>query len=185
MDCFETIAATLLEFDGYWVRRSFKVNVNKVHKRTLGKNSMPRPEIDLLAFKSKKKEDLIIAFEAKSYLNSPGVSRKEIKASHKTTKGRYKIFTCKNYRDIVIKQLKKDLIAKGMATKSTKIKLGLLAAKVKGGEDESTKLADYMRKHHWEFWEPATVKEKLEALADLDYENDVAVVASKILRKNR
>jgi hypothetical protein len=107
MDCFETIAATLLEFDGYWVRRSFKVNVNKVHKRTLGKNSMPRPEIDLLAFKSKKKEDLIIAFEAKSYLNSPGVSRKEIKASHKTTKGRYKIFTCKNYRDIVIKQLKK------------------------------------------------------------------------------
>jgi hypothetical protein len=147
------------------------------------KKNMPRPEIDLLAFKSK--EDLIIAFEAKSYLNSPGVSRKDLAASHETTEGRYKIFTCKNYRDIVIKQLKKDLIDKGMATKSTKIKLGLLAAKVKGGEDESTKLADYMRKHHWEFWEPATVKEKLEALADLDYENDVAVVASKILRKNR
>ena len=182
MDCFETIAATLLEFDGYWVRRGFKVNVTKDDKTRLGKtkSSMPRSEIDLLAFNPK--EDLIIAFEAKSYLNSRGVPRKDLAASHETTEGRYKIFTCKNYRDIVIKQLKQDLIAKGMATTSTKIKLGLIAAKVKGGEDESTQLDAYMLKHHWEFWGPATVKEKIEALADLDYENDVAVVASKILK---
>jgi hypothetical protein len=180
MDCFETIAATLLEFDGYWVRRSFKVNVTPQDKKRLGKNSMPRPEIDLLAFKPK--EDLIIAFEAKSYLYSKGVQLAEITTPRETSEGRYKIFTCKKYRDIVIKQLKKDLIDMGMATKSTKIKLGLIAAKVEGGEDGSNQLAAFMRKHHWEFWRPATVKEKLEALADLDYENDVAVVASKILK---
>jgi cytochrome c551/c552 len=72
-----------------------------------------------------------------------------------------------------------------MAKKSTKINLGLIAAKVKGGEDESRKLAGHFRKHHWEFWGPATVKKKLKALADLDYENDVAVVASKILEKTK
>ncbi len=183
MDCFETIAATLLEFDGYWVRRSFKVNVTPQDKKRLGKNSMPRPEIDLLAFKPK--EDLIIAFEAKSYLDSQGVPLAEITTPQETSEGRYKIFTCENYRDTVIKQLKQDLIAKGMATESTKIKLGLTAAKLKGGEDKSTQLAAYMRKHGWELWGPATVTKKLEALADLDYENDVAVIASKILKKNK
>ena len=183
MDCFETIAATLLEFDGYWVRRSFKVNVTQQAKKSLGKDSMPRPEIDLLAFKPQ--EDLIIAFEAKSYLDSPGVPLKELTASHKTLKGKYKIFTCRAYRDIVIKQLKQDLIAKGMATETTKIKLGLIAAKVKGGEEASTQLANHMKLQGWEFWGPATVTEKLEALADLDYENDVAVIASKILKKRK
>ncbi len=183
MDCFETIAATLFEFDGYWVRRSFKVNVTQQDKKSLGKDSMPRPEIDLLAFKPR--EDLIIAFEAKSYLDSPGVPLAEITTPQEKSEGRYKIFTCETYRNIIIKQLREDLIAKGMARESTKIKLGLIAANVKGGEEASTQLANHMKLQGWEFWGPATVTEKLEALAGLDYENDVAVIASKILKKRK
>jgi len=47
MDHFESIMCTLLEAEGYWVRRSFKVNVTKKEKRHVGKPSIPRPEIDL------------------------------------------------------------------------------------------------------------------------------------------
>jgi hypothetical protein len=71
MDNFEGIIATLLEADHYWVRRSFKIDVTQEEKRQVGKHSIPRPEIDLLAFNFSKNE--VIAFEVKSFLNSPGV----------------------------------------------------------------------------------------------------------------
>ena len=178
MDHFETIACTLLEHAGYWVRRSFKVELPQEKRDALGKSSMPRVEVDLLAFKPT--ENLIVAFEAKSYLNSPGVSFKEIKATHKRPKGKYKIFTCKGYREIVLKRLKAQLIKRGMATKKTKIKLGLVAAKVKGKDAEKA-LADYMAERNWKFWRPSEIEKSLKELARLRYENDVAVLVSKIL----
>ena len=49
MDHFESIISTLLEAEDYWIRRSFKVKVTKEEKRHIGKHSIPRPEIDLLA----------------------------------------------------------------------------------------------------------------------------------------
>jgi hypothetical protein len=72
LDHFESIIATRLEADGFWVRRSFKVNVTKEEKRQTGKHSIPRPEIDLVALNFSKNE--VFAFEAKSFLDSPGVS---------------------------------------------------------------------------------------------------------------
>lgn len=76
MEYFEGIIKTLLEHEGYWVRQSFKVNLTKQEKREIGKSSLPRPEIDLLAFKPSYKEVLIL--EAKSYLDSPGVRLSEL-----------------------------------------------------------------------------------------------------------
>ena len=183
MDHFETIACTLLEHAGYWVRRSFKVELPQEKRDALGKSSMPRVEIDLLAFKPS--ENLIVAFEAKSYLDSPGVSFKEIKATHKRPKGRYKIFTCKGYREVVLKRLKAELIKRGMATKKTEIKLGLIAAKVHGGAEKASELAAYMSKNGWEFWRPSYIKTRLKKLSNLDYENDVAVLVSKILLRKQ
>ena len=71
MDYFENVIKTLLEGEGYWVRQSFKVNLTKEEKREVGKYSIPRPEIDLLAYKPN--ENRLLAFEAKSFLDSPGV----------------------------------------------------------------------------------------------------------------
>ena len=80
MDYFEGIIRTLLEHEGYWVRQAFKVNVSKEEKRDIGKHSIPRPEIDLLAFKPCA--NLILALEAKSYLDSPGVRVDELREQH-------------------------------------------------------------------------------------------------------
>ncbi len=60
MDYFEAIVKTLLEDDGFWTRQSFKVNISKEDKRNIGKPTIPRPEIDLIAFKPASKEILEI-----------------------------------------------------------------------------------------------------------------------------
>ncbi|WP_176465369.1 MULTISPECIES: hypothetical protein [unclassified Pseudomonas] len=71
MDYFESIIKTLLESESYWVRQSFKVNLTKEEKRNVGKHTIPRPEIDLLAYKPNQNK--ILAIEVKSFLDSSGV----------------------------------------------------------------------------------------------------------------
>ena len=100
MDHFESIISTLLEADHYWVRRSFKVTVTKEEKRQVGKHSIPRPEIDLVALDFSKNE--VIAFEAKSYLDSPGVKLADLQKEHEIQEGRYKLFTSQKYRTLVL-----------------------------------------------------------------------------------
>lgn len=179
MDHFENIVATLLEADGYWVRRSFKVNLTKEEKVRIGKPSIPRPEIDLLAFKLDRNE--IIAFEAKSFLDSPGVALDELRKRHTIPAGRYKLFTCEGYRTIVFNRLLADLVALGMATPKTQIRLGLAAGRVRSGQDDA--LATFMQKRDWVYWSPALIKQKVETLARRGYENDPAIITAKILMR--
>ena len=122
MDHFESIIFTLLEAEDYWVSRSFKVNLTKEEKRLIGKPSIPRPEIDLLGLDFSKNE--VVAFEAKSYLDSPGVKLADLQKEYEVPEGRYKLFTSERYRSVVLKRLKHDLILRGMANTKTTIKLG-------------------------------------------------------------
>lgn len=179
MDHFESIVATLLESEDYWVRRSFKVNLSKEEKKATGKPSIPRPEIDILAFHSGR--DQLVAFEAKSYLDSPGVRLEELHANHDLAEGRYKLFTSIRYRQIVLTALKKQLITKGMISSSTKITLGLAAGRVYRGESEGVRT--HMKSHGWIFWSPEDIKAKVKALADQGYENDPAIITAKILMR--
>ena len=107
MDYFEAIVKTLLENDGFWARQSVKVNVTKEEKRKIGKPTIPRPEIDLIAYKPESKE--ILAVEVKSLLDSSGVHLTCLQEKHDVPEGRYKLFTCSNYRKIVFDRLNKAL----------------------------------------------------------------------------
>ena len=71
MDSFESVIASLLERDGFWVRSSVKVELSKAEKRFIGRASSPRWELDLVAFKGKTNELWIV--ECKSFLDSRGV----------------------------------------------------------------------------------------------------------------
>lgn len=179
MDHFESLISTLLEAEGYWVRRSFKVDVTKEDKKLIGKHSIPRPEIDLLAFKAASNE--IIAFEAKSYLDSPGVRIAELREQHEIPQGRYKLFTSPRYREIVFSQLKEDLEKEGMINSKTKINLGLVAGNVY--QDKSDEIRELMNQNGWHFWSPEDIKNKVIKLADQGYENDLAIITTKILQR--
>ncbi|MEW9799677.1 hypothetical protein [Alteromonas sp. CYL-A6] len=82
---------TLLEYEGYWVRQSLKVNLTKQEKRDVENHSIPRPETDLLAFKPSM--NMLIAYEARSYLDAQGVRLDDLKEEHDIPSGRYKLFT--------------------------------------------------------------------------------------------
>lgn len=177
MDHFESIIATLLEAEGYWVRRSFKVNVSKEEKRQIGKHSIPRPEIDLLALHFAKNE--VIALEAKSFLDSSGVQIEELQEEHDIPSGRYKLFTSDRYRTIVLSRLLQDLIDCGMANEDTKITLGLAAGNVY--KMQTRAIQEHMARRNWLFWSPDDIKEKVTALAMRGYENDPTIITAKIL----
>jgi hypothetical protein len=177
MDHFEGLMCTLLEAEGYWLRRSFKVNVTKEEKRDIGKHSIPRPEIDILALHFEKNE--VIALEVKSFLDSPGLALKHLQLEHEIPEGKYKLFTSKNYRSIVLKRLRHDLIERGMANDQTVINLGLAVGKVY--QNNIKPIDDFMTENEFFFWSPLDIKKKVTALADRAYENDPAILVAKVL----
>ena len=179
MDHFESIISTLLEAEGYWVRRSFKVNLTKDEKRQIGKHSIPRPEIDLLALNFS--ENKVLALEAKSFLDSPGVNLEQLQEEHEIPQGRYKLFTSERYRTVVLSRLLTDLIACGMANSKTEVFLGLAAGKVY--QDRSDPIREFMSGNSWLFWSPKDIKQKVTALAERGYENDPAIITAKILMR--
>ena len=179
MDYFEGLIKTLLEHDGYWVRLSFKIGLTKQEKRDIGKHSMPRPEVDILAFKPEMNH--VIAFESKSYLDSPGVKLEELEKSYNIPEGRYKLFTCENYRNIVFKRMKQDLIKLGMGTNETKITLGLAAGNVY--QSKSDDIRSLFESREWEFLSPEDIKEKVTELAAKGYENEPSIITAKILMR--
>ncbi len=177
MDYFESIVKTLLEENGYWCRQSFKVNVTKEEKRQIGKHSIPRPEIDVVAFKPS--EGRILAVEVKSYLDSPGVRVEELKQRYELPTGLYKLFTCASYRDILFRALERDLMESGLIDKPYPIQLGLAAGKVyKKAEIE---LKTLLEDQGMFFWGPSDIKSGMTKLASKGYENDPVVIAAKLL----
>ena len=180
MDHFESIIATLLEAENYWVRRSFKVIVTKEEKsQIIGKPSIPRPEIDLLAFRFSENE--VIALEVKSFFDSPGVRFADLQEEHEVPKGLYKVFTSERYRSVVLSALLRDLIAGGMANSDTKVTLGLAAGKVY--KKQSDQIREFMNQKNWFFWSPEDIKKRVAALAERRYENDPAIITAKILTR--
>lgn len=180
MDHFETIVCDLLEASGYWIRRSFKVEMTKQEKQQVGRHSMPRPEIDILAYKRETEEILVL--EAKSFLDSPGVSLDQLAETHDQPQGRYKLFTCENYRDVVMERLRMQLISCGMASTKTTIRLGLAAGKVY--RRESADLRKFMDSMGWYFLSPEDIKEQVTRFSERGYENNPAIITAKILLRN-
>lgn len=177
MDYFESIIKRLLEEEGYWVRQSFRVNLSKEEKRLVGKPSIPRPEIDLVAYKPSS--NVVLAIEAKSYLDSYGVRYKELDVEHEIPKGRYKLFTCTNYREIVFNRLKDELVSDGMIEIDVSVQLGLAAGNVY--QNRSNEIRNLLLSKNMQFWSPKDIKNKLSAFSNLKYENDPVIITAKLL----
>lgn len=179
MDQFEALVGTLLEAEGYWVRHSFKVNLTKEEKRRIGKPSVPRPEIDILALRYC--DNTVLAMEAKSFLDSPGIKLNDLQTEFNLPTGRYKMFTSTLYRETVLSRLKKDLITCGMANEDTTVLLGLASGNVY--KKQSKELHEFLEKRGMLFWSPENIRVKARALATHAYENNLAYVLAKIFKE--
>jgi len=175
MDHFENLVATVMETRGYWVRQSFKVNLTVEEKRLIGKHSMPRPEIDIVAYRPGE----VIALEVKSFLDSPGVKLDDLIDEHTVPEGRYKLFTCTRYRDIVLQRLREDL--NGRVEDGVSLRLGLAAGKVYA--DKQSEVRQLLEHRGMFFLSPKEIRDTLRELADGGYENDPAILAAKVLMR--
>lgn len=179
MESFDEIVKVLLEEDNYWVRQSEKVNLSKEEKRKTGKPSIPRAEIDLVALEQSKNHILVL--EVKSYFDSYGVKISELDTEHYTLTGRYKLFTNKNYRDIVLTRLKEYFINCGIADKKTKFTLGLIAGNIY--QNKTKDIRQLFKKKGWFFMGPDEIKDRVSALAKKGYQNSPIFMTAKILMR--
>ncbi|MFN7843512.1 MAG: hypothetical protein ACK5YR_25645 [Pirellula sp.] len=176
MDSFESIVATILERDGFWVRTSMKVELTKAEKREIDRPSSPRWEIDVVGYRAG--DNLLRVVECKSYLDSGGVN---ISAFDTTSKfsGRFKLFNEPTTREVVFRRLVAQLVASKAITPNPKIELCLAAGKIVNGN------VDPIRSHFqamgWLLFDPEWLRQKLLNIAADGYDNAIAAVTAKLL----
>lgn len=180
MDYFESLVATIIEKENKWVKQNVKVNLTKEEKVEIGKPSIPRPDIDIVAYRAK--ENVLEIWEVKSFLDSPGVRFKEIIEENEIAKGRYKLLTSEKYRMIIIDRLVADWIELGLINKNPTVKIGLAAGKIYSNDEDS--IVAHFKKKGWILKTPMDLFRGIEKLEEEAYENDLYIIAAKLIFRN-
>ena len=177
MESFESIIRKLLESENYWTKQSYRVELTIEEKRLLGKPTMPRIELDLIAYQPEKDELLVL--EVKSFLDTKGVDYRDLIDKSRRDHSKYKLFVYEDYRRIVLERLKCQLLSDGLINKSTKVKLGLAAGNIVNNQTDS--LNKLFSENGWFLWTPKSIKQKLNKLSNHRYDDDVVTQLVKIL----
>lgn len=179
MDAFEDLTARLLWREGYWTRQSYKVDITKADKVVLGKYSMPRPEIDIVAYRPAT--NAVGWVECKSYLDSTGVHIGAFDGSNATLAKRFRMFNDDAFRELVTERLVGQLILAGLvqAEPPPKVEYWLVAGRIAGGCQES--VPAYFAERGWILRDRAWIKASLQAISTEGYEDDVVTMAAKLL----
>lgn len=176
MDAFESVIATILEREGFWVRTSFKVKLTKEEKREISRPSSPRWEIDVLAYRPG--DNLLLAVECKSYLDSRGVTRHGFSPGRSTLK----LFNDATLREVVFRRLLSQLIEAKSVRADAKVQLCLVAGKIV--KSDVGWLNNYFEENGWLLHGPQWISERLHLLARDGYDNAVASVTAKMLLRS-
>lgn len=178
MDAFERIVGQVLLEEGFWVEHSVKVELTHAEKAAIQSPSTPRPEIDLVAYNVR--ENRLYLIEAKSFLDSHGVNIKEVICEDKPRQaGRYKIFTSKTYRDVVMSRLREMMLESGKINSDTELTIGLVAGNVYRNQEEE--LSKEFVERGWFFRGPTQLFTVIESLVLKGYENNEVTIAAKII----
>src|SRR6266566_4927859 len=125
MDAFESLISMLLRHEGYWTTPNFKVKLTPADKKRIGRESSPRWELDLIAYKPSINE--VLAVECKSLLDSTGVVFRNGKFEPEK---HYKLFSETILRSVVLKRLVKQLQKSGACIGSPQVRLCLAMGKI-------------------------------------------------------
>jgi hypothetical protein len=177
VDAFEQLVAEFLWSEGYWVQTSVRVALSQAQKVRIGRPTTPDWEIDVVAFRGDTNE--LIAIECKSFFDSTGVPRAEFCQSEVPTKGKYKLFCEPTLRGVILGQLRAQLVEKGLCPPGPPARLGMVAGKIKSGDEDS--LRAHFHEQGWEFYGSEWLKDRLAYLSRGSYRNHLAAVVAKIL----
>lgn len=177
MDYFENIVVKIIESDNKWVRQNVKINLTVEEKRATGKPSIPRPDIDIVAYNVKT--NILELWEVKSFLDSPGVKFAELDNEYDDTEGRYKLLTSTKYRNIIIERLISEWIEIGLIKEDPVINIGLAVGKFYSNDEAL--IRDMFYKKGWLLKTPEDIYQGIKRLESEPYENNPYVIASKIV----
>lgn len=179
MNAFEDLVAMLLEREGFWVRKSFKVELSRAEKRRIGRPTSPRWELDLLAYKGATKEVQVV--ECKSFLDSAGVRFSAFHGERNRASDRYKIFNDRRLRGVVRKRLVRQLRKLGACAPKPKVTFCLAVGKFASLDDKEN-LHRFFRRKGWRLYDDKEIQGMLMKTKSSDYEDNVAVITTKILQ---
>ena len=179
MDAFEKVIGQILDYQDYWTRISFKVELTKEEKVEMGRPTTPRWELDVVGYKASINEVLVV--ECKSYLNSPGVHVRDFDSSSKLA-SRYKLFVEPQTREVVFRRLALQLTEKGLCAPKPVVRLALAAGKIAGSEAE---LGQLFENAGFVLFTPDWICEGLSEISAASYDNEVASVVAKLLLRRK
>ena len=179
MDAFEQLAADIFWAQGYWVRTGVKVNLTREDKARIRRQSSPRWEIDLVAYRPATNE--LLALECKSYLDSGGVHAAHFESGSKYAH-RYKLFHDPILRDTVLGRLREEFAGAGLCPLDAAVRLGLIYAHAT--PHNAALLTPRFADNSWLLFGPDWLRDHLEHLARGSYENSAAAVVAKLLLRS-
>lgn len=188
MNSFEQIVAKIFESKNYWVKSNVRVELTDKEKIRIMMDkkkglSLPRPEIDIVAYSPTRNELLIV--ETKSYFNSFGVKLSEVSRQHSVPKGTFKLITCKNYRQIVTNGLIREFVNRDLIkSKSVKVRYFLVGGNTypQNKPESIEKIKNFLEGKKIAYWGIEDIRRELAVIADSGYEDDVVTMATKIYR---
>lgn len=179
MDAFESLVGNILRADGYWVETEFKVPLTKRQKRSVGLASTPRWELDLVAYRARDNEVLIV--ECKSFLDSQGVLYEAFTGNKPTLSRKYKLFTNKKLWWLIRRALVKQLRIAGRCRARPKVRLWLVAGRIAPGGKK--KLKAFFARRRWVFCDDDWLRDKLNTMSQSGYQNSQTAVVAKLFLK--
>ena len=180
MNAFEQIVAGLFRTEGYWTITGYRVNLTKQEKKEAGKPSLPRPKLDILAYKGITNE--LVWIECKSYLDSTGVRYSSFINENDPGFQRYKVYNDTLYRKVISKALIEQTVLVGLTRSHPILSYCLVAGKVYSEKDREN-LREHFSNNGWLFYDNLWLKEKLKNAADSQYEDDTAMIVAKIIQR--
>lgn len=158
------------------MHRGYKIELTVEEKRALNNHSMPRPEIDLVAYKAATGE--LLSLECKSYFDSGGVHASDLLPGGRYPK-RYKMFVDAALREMVLRRLVDQLAASGAVVGTPVSRLGLVFGYATLAN--IAKLEEHFAQNDWAIFGPAWLREHLQKMALRSYDNQIASVVAKLL----
>jgi hypothetical protein len=182
LEAFEQLVSEILWMQGYWVRTSVKVELTKAEKRAIRRPSSPRWELDVVAYSGR--DNVLCVVECKSYLDSRGVALRAFDGGDKRFGLRFKLFGDKRLRRVVFARLCKQFTASGACRPKPTVKLCLACGRIASDADRQG-LHKYFKRKGWELWDERWLRERLRAISERGYENQVSAVVAKLLLRGK
>jgi hypothetical protein len=177
MDSFEEVVSELLWNKGYWVWTSFKVKLTKEDKEAIDNRTIPRWEIDIVAYDAQN--NIVHIVECKSYFDNPGVGTRWIGNDVPQSRaGLLKIFKSDNFRKVVFERLKHQLVEEGRCQPNPKIRLALACGHIRKGHRD--KLIAHFKSLDWDLYDEEWLRKGLREVAAGGYDNMVSAVVAKL-----